>query len=91
MTTGRRYLVSGKVQGVGFRFFTEDAARREGLAGFVRNLDDGRVETVVVGENESIVRFERALGVGPPLSRVTDITIELELPMTELIGFEIRE
>ena len=91
MTTGRRYLVSGKVQGVGFRFFAEDAARREGLAGFVRNLDDGRVEAVVVGENESVVRFERALGAGPPLSRVTDITIEPELPMTELIGFEIRE
>ena len=91
MTTGRRYLVSGKVQGVGFRFFTEDAARREGLTGFVRNLDDGRVEAVVVGENESIARFERALGAGPPLSRVTDISIELEPPMTELIGFEIRE
>jgi len=91
MTTGRRYLVSGKVQGVGFRFFTEDAARREGLIGFVRNLNDGRVEAVVVGDNESISRFERALGVGPPLSRVTDITIEMEPPVTELIGFEIRE
>ena len=91
MTTARRYLVSGKVQGVGFRFFTEDAARREGLTGFVRNLDDGRVEAVVVGEKESIARFERSLGVGPPLSRVTDISIEMEPPVTGLIGFQIHE
>ena len=91
MTTGRRYLVSGKVQGVGFRFFTEDTARREGLTGFVRNLDDGRVEAVVLGEKESIARFERSLGVGPPLSRVTDIAIEMEPPVTGLIGFHIRE
>ena len=90
MTTGRRYLVSGKVQGVGFRFFTEDAARREGLTGFVRNLDDGRVEAVVLGEKESIARFERSLGVGPPLSRVTDIAIEMDPPVTGLIGFHIR-
>ena len=57
MTTGRRYLVSGKVQGVGFRFFTEDAARREGLTGFVRNLDDGRVEAVVLPLRMFLPRF----------------------------------
>ena len=91
MTTGRRYLVSGKVQGVGFRFFTEDVARREGLTGFVRNLEDGRVEAVVVGEDEAIVRFERALGVGPPLSIVTDIATEVQPPITGLVAFEIRE
>ena len=91
MTIARRYVVSGKVQGVGFRFFTEDAARREGLMGFVRNLKDGRVEVVVVGENDAISRFERALGGGPPLSTVTDIAIEEQLPVIGLVGFEIRE
>ena len=44
MIVACRFLVSGLVQGVGFRFFTDDAARREGLTGFVRNLDDGRVK-----------------------------------------------
>ena len=91
MTIGRRYLVSGKVQGVGFRFFTEDAARREGLTGFVQNLKDGRFEAVFVVENEAVSRFERALGGGPPLSTVTDIAIEERLPVIGLVGFEIRE
>jgi acylphosphatase len=46
MLVGRRFVVAGRVQGVGFRYYTRDAARREGLAGTVRNLDDGRVEIV---------------------------------------------
>ena len=91
MTIGRRYVVSGKVQGVGFRFFTEDAAQREGLMGFVRNLKDGRVEAVVVGDDDAVSRFERALGVGPPLSIVTDIATEVQPPITGLVAFEIRE
>ena len=48
--TARRYLISGRVQGVGFRFFAESAAMREGLHGWVRNLPDGRVEIAAEGE-----------------------------------------
>ncbi|MEZ5288776.1 MAG: acylphosphatase [Vicinamibacterales bacterium] len=76
MRVARRFLVSGRVQGVGFRFYAADAARREGLAGFVRNLPDGRVEAVATGESESVVRFERALRQGPSRSRVEGVLVE---------------
>ena len=90
MIVARRYLVRGQVQGVGFRFFAEDAARREGLNGFVRNLDDGRVEAVAEGEIEGITRFERAIWSGPPLARVEDVTIEDRPPQGATVGFRIR-
>ena len=91
MVVARRYVIRGMVQGVGFRFFTGDAARREGLSGFVRNLDDGGVETVVEGEQEAVVRFERAIWQGPPLSRVADVETETQPPTRAYTGFEIRE
>lgn len=90
MMVARRYLVSGQVQGVGFRFFTEEAARREGLTGFVRNLDDGRVEAVAEGDAEAVTRFERALHLGPPLARVAHVAAEDRLPAHTRGGFEIR-
>lgn len=90
MIVARRYLVSGEVQGVGFRFFTEDAARREGLTGFVRNLGDGRVEAVAEGDAEAIARFERAIWSGPPQARVKDVTAESGQPKGSVVGFEIR-
>ena len=61
MLVGRRFVVAGRVQGVGFRYFARAAARREGLAGSVRNLDDGRVEIVVEGDDEAVTRFERSI------------------------------
>ena len=64
MRVARRYVVSGRVQGVGFRYFTQDAALREGVTGWVRNLPDGRVEALVEGE-EAVTRLERALRSGP--------------------------
>ena len=90
MVVARRYLVSGTVQGVGFRFFTEDAARREGLSGFVRNLSDRRVEAVVQGEAEAVARFERAISLGPALARVENLEIEDLLPTPAASGFRIR-
>ena len=90
MIVARRYLVSGQVQGVGFRFFTEEAARREGLTGFVRNLDDGRVEAVVEGDADAVARFERALHLGPPLARVAHVATENRPPEQTTVGFEIR-
>lgn len=76
MRVARRFIVSGRVQGVGFRFFTADAARREGVTGSVRNLEDGRVEATVEGEAESMVRFERALRQGPSRARVEHVQVE---------------
>ena len=73
--TARRYLVRGRVQGVGFRFFVEEAARSLGVAGFVRNLPDGRVEVLAQADGEQLTRLEEALRRGPPLARVEDLEV----------------
>ncbi len=91
MVVARRYLVRGVVQGVGFRFFTHDVARREGLSGFVRNCQDGGVEAVVEGEREAVARFERSINQGPPLSRVDGVEVRDELPTGAYSSFAIKE
>ncbi len=63
--TARKYFVSGLVQGVGFRYFTQDAAERLRLPGYVRNLRDGRVEAYAIGTNEQHSRFLAVLKKGP--------------------------
>jgi len=65
-----RMLLSGRVQGVGFRWFTRAAAQELGLAGLVRNLPDGRVEVEVAGGPEGLEAFRRRLREGPPGARV---------------------
>ena len=76
MRTARRYVITGRVQGVGYRFFVLDAGRREGLHGHVRNLADGGVEIEAEGEAEALARFEAALWRGPARARVDDIAID---------------
>ena len=76
----RRYLISGRVQGVGYRFFTREAAAREGLGGRVRNLEDGRVEVQAEGEQAGLDRFERALHQGPPWAHVQRVEVEDLIP-----------
>jgi acylphosphatase len=80
MRIARRFLISGRVQGVGFRYFTHDVATREGVTGYVRNLPDGRVEAHVEGDEESVTRVERALRNGPGGARVTDVNVLTEEP-----------
>ena len=69
----RRFVISGEVQGVGFRMFTATAARRDELRGWVRNLPDGRVEVICEGDSESIDRFARLIRQGPPGARVDNV------------------
>lgn len=90
MIVARRYFVSGRVQGVGFRFFAEDVALREGVSGYVRNLPDGRVEAFVEGEQEAVARVERSLWSGPPGARVDDIVTEPTVPTGRASGFRVR-
>ena len=68
--TRRGFRVHGRVQGVGFRWWTQRTAQALGLGGSVRNLPDGTVEVHVVGLEAAVVRLERALLEGPPSSRV---------------------
>src|SRR5688572_20913803 len=70
MIVARRFTISGRVQGVGFRWFTKDVADREGVNGWVRNLPDGRVEALVEGDVDAVTRVERALRMGPRGARV---------------------
>ncbi|MBI5043415.1 MAG: acylphosphatase [Nitrospirae bacterium] len=69
-------FVSGRVHGVGYRFFTEDIAAELNLAGFSKNLPDGRVQVEVEGEIDSIKKFIEKLRIGPSAARVSDIKIE---------------
>jgi acylphosphatase len=73
----RRYFVSGMVQGVGFRYFTQDVAERLHLTGFVRNLRDGRVEAYAIGTPEQLARFRAAMEKGPRGAMVHGVTEEL--------------
>jgi acylphosphatase len=90
MRVARRYLISGRVQGVGFRFFAERTASYEGIQGWVRNLPDGRVEILSEGEAEAIERFELALRHGPPHARVDAVETDHVAPSERQTGFNIR-
>jgi acylphosphatase len=81
-------VVSGRVQGVGFRYFAERAAKKAGVCGWVRNLPDGRVETVVEGSDDAVERYLTEIRKGPMGSRVTDVAVEDRQP-GNFASFEI--
>jgi acylphosphatase len=83
MTT--RFLVSGMVQGVGFRWYVARHARSLGLVGFARNLPDGRVEVVVSGPEESLPALEQLLRTGPANAQVERVERSPE-PAAVLVG-----
>ena len=80
MRVSRRFVISGRVQGVGFRWFTHETATREGVTGWVRNLPDGRVEALVEGDEEAVVRVERALRAGPRSAHVDTVAVDDQEP-----------
>ncbi len=76
--------ISGRVQGVGFRWFVREEARRLGLSGWVTNLPNGGVEVAAGGEASSLERLRRALEVGPTsagVAAVEDVAGELSSPL----------
>ena len=77
--TARRYLVSGVVQGVGYRYFVLRIARRLGVRGYVRNLPDGRVEVYAEGTSEQLDQLRAYLREGPPAAVVEGVE-ETEVP-----------
>ena len=86
----RRYLFRGRVQGVGFRYFVRDLARDAGLAGWVRNLSDGRtVEAVAEGTSEQLQRFAGEARQGPPGSYVSEWEEAPVLDDGPLAGFRV--
>jgi acylphosphatase len=90
MLVARRLVISGRVQGVGFRFFVEAVARQEGVGGWVRNLPDGAVEAFIEGDEEAVNRVEGKIRRGPPVARIEHIETESETPGGSRLTFEIR-
>jgi acylphosphatase len=90
MRVARRYVLAGRVQGVGFRYFTVASASREGIHGWVRNRRDGAVEVAAEGEAEAVERFERSIRQGPPGARVESIETEETVPAWHETGFVVR-
>jgi len=81
--------VSGRVQGVFFRDTTERTAREHGVDGWVRNLDDGRVEAVFEGPADAVEAMVAFCHEGSPAASVADVAVERE-PPEGLAGFEVR-
>jgi acylphosphatase len=86
----RRYVASGRVQGVGYRAFAARVARSLGLSGGATNLEDGRVEVVVSGAGHALERLESALREGPRSSRVDALTVEALESEPSLAGFDVE-
>ena len=84
-----RYLVSGNVQGVGYRYFTWHAAESLGVTGFVRNLEDGRVEVIAEAADDVLAQFEARLSEGPSFSSVSALDRTPIEPRGDR-GFNIR-
>jgi len=91
MEKARAYLfIEGRVQGVFYRAFIRELAYNLGLNGWVKNLRDGRVETVFEGEKELIDKAIKECYVGPPGARVTDIDVRWETFIGDQKGFSVR-
>lgn len=90
MSIARRFVITGRVQRVGFRYFVVEAAEDERLGGWVRNLRDGRVEALVEGEAHAVERFERKIRSGPPAARVDNVEVEEREPSGHLTGFRVE-
>jgi acylphosphatase len=84
-----RYLVSGRVQGVGYRYFARQSADRLGVAGFARNLADGSVEVIAEGDAAALGAFEDALRSGPSFAEVGNVE-RAEIPARGDHGFHVR-
>ena len=87
--TAFRYIVEGRVQGVGYRYFVMREAASLGVSGFARNLPDGRVEVVGEGADEALASFEERLREGPSFAEVKRLERVPIAPRADQ-GFHIR-
>lgn len=90
MIIARKILISGLVQGVGFRFFAQRSAARHQVLGYVKNLEDGRVETFVQGDEMVVKAFMEDMNAGPYYARVEDIEETVLEPNRSLTAFLIE-
>ena len=89
-TEARRFLVRGRVQGVGFRWFVEREAPMLGIAGWVRNKSDGSVEVLAIGNRDQLLGLRSRLRQGPRAARVDDVEESEAKPIAGLTNFRIE-
>lgn len=88
--TASRYIVRGRVQGVGFRWFVDNEARKLGLAGWVRNNVDGTVEVLAIGSDQQLHALLAKLQEGPRAARVDQVQVSPAEPIPGLNTFRIE-
>jgi acylphosphatase len=86
----RRLRITGRVQGVGFRYAMQDEAARRGVNGWVRNRSDGSVEALLQGEAEAVESLIAWARHGPPGARVTEIHAATDTELISGPGFQLR-
>ena len=86
----RKFLISGLVQGVGFRYFAQRSAARHQVKGYIRNLPDGRVEAFAQGGEKDVEGFKNDLVAGPRHSQVSEIEERVLDPSKEFSTFRIE-
>ena len=89
MMRSRHFRISGRVQGVGFRYAACAEAQRLGVTGWVRNLPNGDVEALACGAADRVQAFEEWLWRGPRAAQVTDVVV-VDAPVEVFAEFEIR-
>lgn len=83
-------IISGRVQGVGFRYFAVETARSLDLKGYVRNLANGGLEVVAEGDQASLEAFVKRLQRGPAAARITNVQISYGPATEDFVSFEVR-
>jgi len=89
-TEAKRYIVRGRVQGVGFRWFVEREAHLLGIAGWVRNNHDGSVEILAQGTRDQLLGLHSRLREGPRAARVDAVEVSEANPTAALSSFRIE-
>ncbi|MDA3792755.1 MAG: acylphosphatase [Elusimicrobia bacterium] len=83
-------ILKGRVQMVGFRFFTVRTARRLELKGYVKNLSAGEVETIAQGSRENLEKFIKNIKMGPASAEVKNADVSYREPQKEYTGFNVK-
>ena len=90
MIIARKFLISGQVQGVGFRYFAQRSAARHQVRGYVRNCEDGRVEALAEGPAIAVEEFKHDLAAGPSYSQVEHMEETVLEPSGRYLTFRIE-
>jgi len=91
MNVARKIIISGEVQGVGFRYFAQRSAARHQIRGYVRNLEDGRVEALAEGPAKAVEEFKLDLAAGPSYSKVEHLEETVLDPTGRYPSFRIEQ